>query len=244
MLCDTQSHLTLCCSLAAFRYVHFPAASAPDTAYWDGNDYILLARVPPHAILNRSAYEFYCAVDCAANAHMEVIGGRRTGGAAGQGGWAVPRIVWLADDARATPVFSHRHMTGQDHTVYVPALRRYILPNYGFLDPRSGLPGGWHQIYDGGITPVGQLALLESAHPWGPWALFHLEQPWNWEGGHAAYSPDLPQKWASADGRTLAMVSSACCGAPGYTYHVTTLQLTLNGSSSGGGCEHPWSLRK
>jgi hypothetical protein len=42
-----------------YLYIHFPAASNPDTAYWDGNDYILLGRVPAGRILDRSAYEFY-----------------------------------------------------------------------------------------------------------------------------------------------------------------------------------------
>ena len=78
------------------------------------------------------------------------------------------------------------------------------------LDPRTGAPVGWHKIGPSNpVTPVGQLSLFEAPHPWGPWSLFHLEQPWNLEGGHAAYCPDFPAKWQSADGRTLRMVSSA-----------------------------------
>jgi len=178
-------------------YVHFPASSAPETAYWDGNDYILLGRVRPAHVLTRSAYEFR--------------------GADG---------TWYGDSSMAAPVFQHRHMTGQDHTFYQPALRRYIIPNYGFVDPHTGQPVGWHNYYKVTNTaPAGQLALFESQHPWGPWSLFHLEQPWNLEGGHAAYDPDFPAQWASTDGRTLRMISSACCGSPGYSYHATTVNV-------------------
>ena len=88
-------------------YVHFPAAAGPDTGYWDGNDFILLGRVLPSQLLNRSAYQFWV----------------RAG-------------VWSSHGARASPVFSYTHMTGQDHTFYSPGLKRYVLPNYGFVDPR------------------------------------------------------------------------------------------------------------
>ena len=49
--------------------------------------------------------------------------------------------VWTADESRAGPVFSFRHMTGQVHTFWNKALRRYIIPNYGFLNPACARPG-------------------------------------------------------------------------------------------------------
>ena len=55
--------------------------------------------------------------------------------------------TWSASSASASKVFEFEHMTGQDHTFYSPQLRRYILPNYGFMDPRSGVPVGWHGLY-------------------------------------------------------------------------------------------------
>lgn len=87
---------------SSYIYVHFPASSGPDTdlnggtAYWDGNDYILLGRVPTDKILERSAYEFW------------------TGPTPGSPGGS----EWSTDDSKARPHFSYMHMTGQDHSFY------------------------------------------------------------------------------------------------------------------------------
>ena len=106
-----------------YVYIHFPAAAGPDTGYWDGNDFILLGRVLPSQLLNRSAYEFWV------RAGVERPGEQKQEHGPGAG-------LWSLDGTRATPVFEYTHMTGQDHTFYSPGLKRYILPNYGFVDPR------------------------------------------------------------------------------------------------------------
>lgn len=41
----------------------------------------------------------------------------------------------------------------------VAKLQRYIIPNYGFVDPRTGGPIGWHKDLAVGVTPVSQLTL-------------------------------------------------------------------------------------
>jgi hypothetical protein len=201
-----------------YVYIHFPGTGSmttPNTSYWEGNDYILLGRVDVSKsdaqILNRSAYEF----------------------------WTGPTSSWTSDATAAVPVFEHRHMTGQDHTFYSKSLGRYVLPNYGFMDPNTGVPRAWHnpnlkctdaECSNLGTQVTGQLSLLEAKNPWGPWRVFYLEQPWNLEGGHAAYCPDFPQ-WSIgnvADGMvSMKMATSACCGSPGYTYHLTDVHLTL-----------------
>jgi hypothetical protein len=182
-----------------YVYVHFPAASAPDTAYWDGNDYILLGRVPTGQILVRGAYEFY----------------------GGEG-------IWSPSSEAAAKVFQHKHMTGQDHTFYSPQLKRYILPNYGFMDAVSGVPVGWHDLYTRKHeAPASQLALLEAPHAWGPWSLFYLKQGWEVAGKPGGYCPDFPAALVSADGLRLRMTSSACCDSQGYSYHSTAVQLSL-----------------
>lgn len=189
-----------------YIYVHFPAASEPDTAYWDGNDYILLGRVPMDQILVRSAYEFYTGLTPAGVA------------------------TWKTSSASAAKVFEFKHMTGQDHTFYSPQLKRYILPNYGFMDPKTGLPAGWHGLYTlKKEPPASQLALLEAPHPWGPWSIFYLEQPWAVQGMPGGYCPDFPAAFASEDGLSLRMTSSACCSHTGYSYHSTAVELTLGG---------------
>merc|ERR1712070_359403 len=186
----------------AYLYVHFPGTGSMttlNTSYWDGNDYILLGRIDVSKsdaqILNRSAYEF----------------------------WTGTTSGWTSDDTAAMPVFQHRHMTGQDHTFYSKSFKRYILPNYGFLTPNTGLPRAWHDPKLEsvlGTQVTGQLSLLEAQHPWGPWKLFYLEQPWNLEEGHAAYCPDFPQWWIGdvTDGMvSMKMVTSACCDSPNKT---------------------------
>lgn len=185
-----------------YVYVHFPGASDPEAAYWDGNDYILTGRVRRNSasILDRAAYEFRLASGS-----------------------------WVADAGQAAPAFTWRHMVGQVHTFYNPGLRRYILPNYGFVDPDTLQPTGWHHYrpLHHGRPPWAQLTLFESKSPWGPWSLFHLQQPWNLHGGAGAYCPDFPSQWQSADGLTLRMVYSACCGQPEYSYHATMVRLRV-----------------
>eukprot|EP00040_Diaphanoeca_grandis_P018704 m.98384 g.98384 ORF g.98384 m.98384 type:complete len:548 (+) comp27060_c0_seq1:114-1757(+) len=199
-----------------YVYIHFPAAAQPDTAYWDGNDFILLGRVPKDLILVRSAYEFYASTSPSQELQPTAAGVHST-------------QTWSSDARLATPIFSFKHMTGQDHTFYNVGLKRYILPNYGFMDPRTGLPVGWHYL-EGDLhkgIPSAQLALFESATPWGPWSLFYLQQPWNINVKYGAYCPDFPGQWTSEDGLELRMVYSACCGAPQYSFHATNVKLNL-----------------
>ena len=110
-LCLSHSH--------SLSHTHYTGGSCSD-----GNDYILLGRVPRDQILVREAYEFYQA-----GSDDEHEG------------------TWSASSASASKVFEFEHMTGQDHTFYSPQLRRYILPNYGFMDPQTGIPTGWHGLY-------------------------------------------------------------------------------------------------
>ena len=194
-----------------FIYVHFPAAAGPDTGYWDGNDFVLLGRVPVVQILNRSAYQFltshgqypwlmldlsFCYITCAAvvvtvywpsDPRHEIIytiyttGQSPTADVTDTVAWGARDAAWAYDHAQAAPVFQYKHMTGQDHTFYSAGLKRYVLPNYGFVDPRTNQPVAWHglqQDQKNGI-PFAQLTLFESETPWGPWALFYKQNPWN-----------------------------------------------------------------
>jgi hypothetical protein len=181
----------------AFIYVQFPAATLPSTAYWDGNDFILLGRVPVAQILARDAYQFWTGTD------------------------------WVQDADAAVPVFNYPFMVGQDHTFYSTALERYFLPNYGFVDWDSGDPVSWHGYHAREHrAPTSQFTLYEAPAPQGPWALVHVEQSWTLGGG-GAYCPDFPARWASGDGLLLQMVASACCSKSGYSFHTTAVQLVL-----------------
>jgi len=75
--------------------------------------------------------------------------------------------------------------------------------------------------------PYAQLTLFESATPWGPWRLFYQQGPWNLNARYGAYCPDFPEQWTSADGTSMRMVYSACCGQPEYSYTAVPVMLTL-----------------
>ena len=100
-----------------------------------------------------------------------------------------------------------------------------------------------------------QLALYEAERPWGPWKRFYFQSQWEWGGdgpqgaGHSgavgdpyssgAYSPDFPAEWISEDGKSMMMVSTACCNftsfnstglvpkEAGYQAHWTPVRITL-----------------
>jgi hypothetical protein len=96
------------------------------------------------------------------------------------------------------------------------------------MDPVSGVPVGWHDLYTRKHeAPASQLALLEAPHAWGPWSLFYLKQGWEVAGKPGGYCPDFPAALVSADGLRLRMTSSACCDPQGYSYHSTAVQLSL-----------------
>lgn len=194
-----------------YVYIHFPAAHDPDTAYWDSNDFILLGRVRPANILDRSSYEFWTGSTTATG-----INNGRSG-------------AWSSDAADAAPHFQYKHMTGQVHTFYNVGLQRYIIPNYGFMDPETGAAVSWHGYHktSGGAVVTAQLTLYESRTPMGPWSLFYTKQPWVLHGPTGAYCPDFPSQYQSADGTKLRVVYSACCGQPEYAYHMAEVELAL-----------------
>ncbi len=157
----------------AFVYVHFPAAAEPATSYWDGNEYLLVGRVPRTALLNRSAYQFWDGT--AWQQQHDFFGD-------------TPARQALA----AAAVLSYPFMLGQDHSHYSPQLQRYLLPNYGFVAWETGQPVGWHGYYqEHHRAPAGQLTLYEAPEPQGPWALVGVTQPWNLAGNGAFESEEV-----------------------------------------------------
>jgi hypothetical protein len=166
-----------------YVYASFPSAEdgGPNNSpsYWENGDFLLLGRVPQERILERAAWEFY----------------------AGQNDAGQP--IWNADDAASKPIFSYFHMTGEDHIVYNPGLKRYLLGNYSFIDA-EGNPRPYHQAWPES-SRRSQLTLFEAPEPWGPWSLFYRDDNWGNLGG---YQPTFTQKWMSADGKTMWMIYS------------------------------------
>ena len=98
---------------------------------------------------------------------------------------------WSSDPSKARPVFTDGHGTGDlAGVVYAPGLKRYLLTSF-----HKG---------------PGQLGVFDGPNPWGPWTIIAYEERW---GGMEAEGEGLtcsfPQKWMSADGRTLWCIFSA-----------------------------------
>lgn len=163
-----------------YIYASFPAGD-DGGSYWENADYLLLGRVPKFSLLHRAAWEFYTGLD--------------SGG----------QPMWSADDTQAQPTFRYPRMTGENHISYNPGIQRYLMGNYGFLDPEGNprpyhATGGWPES-----ALRSQLTLYEAPEPWGPWKLFHQDDNW---GTYGDYQPCFPTKWMSQDGKTMLMVSS------------------------------------
>ncbi len=179
-----------------FVYASFPAGD-DGKSYWCNGDMLLLGRVHRKKLLERAAWEFYTGTD-------------------GKG-----QPAWDADDAKAKPIFEYYHMTGEDHITYCKALKRYILPNFSFMNADTLEPRRYHQKWPESTYPS-QLTLYEAPEPWGPWSLFHRDDNWGTYGG---YQPIFPTKWMSEDGKTMYMVSSGSYDDYNFTCQEMNLDL-------------------
>jgi hypothetical protein len=97
---------------------------------------------------------------------------------------------WSSDPGAARPVFVDANRTGDlASVVYVPRLKRYLLTCF-----HKG---------------PGQLGIFDGPHPWGPWTTVAYEDRWGRMGADGqGLTCSFPQKWMSADGRTLWCVFS------------------------------------
>jgi hypothetical protein len=95
------------------------------------------------------------------------------------------RPVWTAAPGKLHPVFVDTNRTGDlASVVYVPGLRRYLLTTF-------------HQ-------GPGQLGIFDGPQPWGPWTTVAYYEHWGQMGaGGEGLTCSFPQKWMSANGRTL-----------------------------------------
>ena len=184
-----------------YIYASFPAAD-DGSSYWENGDYLLLGRVPKLELLRRSAWRFYAGL--------------------GSGG----EPTWNDDEKQAVPIFRYPLMTGENHISYNPGIGRYLMGNYGFLDP-EGKPRPYHTKEAWPESCLrSQLTLFESPEPWGPWSLFYQDDNW---GTYGDYQPSFPTKWMSADGRRLLMVSSGSFDDYNLTLQKVTLEIAATG---------------
>ena len=106
----------------------------------------MLGRVPAASILDRTAYQFWNGGSSRSDRVVGRGGSGRSSGTFGGssssggdrsvgGGGGTDAVVasWSSSAADAAPHFEYTHMTGQVHTFYNAGLKRYIIPNYGFM---------------------------------------------------------------------------------------------------------------
>jgi len=159
-------------------YAYFPCGMDSDDSWWCNGDRMLLGRVRPQHILDRTAWKFLL--------QPEADG--------------TPR--WCLDVGGPVPVFSYPRFCGENHVSYNPHIKRYILANYAFYNPANGEPRPYHTVpLQDYIT---QLSLYEAENPWGPWHLFLRDDDWLLGG----YQPSFPVKWMAPDGRSMTMLGS------------------------------------
>ncbi len=175
-----------------YVYATFPGAD-DGKSYWCNGDYLLLGRVAKDRLLERAAWEFCTAV-------------------------ADGQATWSPDEARAQPIFRYPRMTGENHVVYNPGIKRYLMGNFSFTTAQ-GVPRPYHQDWPTSVGPS-QLTLFEAPEPWGPWSVFHVNDDW---GTWGDYQPTFCQKWMWDEGRRLTMISSGSY----EDYNFTVQELTL-----------------
>ena len=115
-------------------------------------------------------------------------------------------------------IFKFRNFTSMTGMHYVPAIDRFLLPEWAYVDLDGADP--WRQTF---------LHLYEAPKPWGPWSLVHVEEDF----GNAWYNPSLPAKWFEDGGRRMWMVcggdfmSRRAVKRPDYSFQVRQLELIL-----------------
>ncbi|MDD5705853.1 MAG: hypothetical protein PHR35_08000 [Kiritimatiellae bacterium] len=142
-------------------------------ASWNNGNYLTLGRVPKALIgnLNAHDWEMFNGLDDQSQPTWEKYG---TG---------------VVRPGKA--VFQFRGYTSMTGMHYVPAVHRFLLPQWAYVDLDGPDPS--HRTF---------FHLYEAPKPWGPWSLVHVEENF----GNAWYNPSLPAKWFEDGGRRLWMV--------------------------------------
>jgi hypothetical protein len=142
-------------------------------ASWNNGNYLTLGRVPREKLgaLDANDWEMFDGLS-----------------SAGEPCWK-PYHAGVIRFEKA--VFKFRGYTSMTGMHYVPALERFLLPEWAYVDLDGPQP--FTRTF---------LHLYEAPKPWGPWSLVHVEEDF----GRAWYNPSLPAKWFESDGRRIWMV--------------------------------------
>jgi hypothetical protein len=166
---------------------------------WNNGNYLTLGRVPKASIgeLNASDWEMFNGLD-----------------AQGQPTWKPYRAGQFRNEQ---PIFKFRNFTSMTGMHYVPAVDRFLLPEWAYVDLDGADP--WSRTF---------FHLYEAPKPWGPWSVVHVEEDF----GKAWYNPSLPAKWFEDGGKRIWMV----CGGDfarrrsqeDYAFYVRKFELIVS----------------
>lgn len=124
--------------------------------------------------------------------------------------------VWDRRHDTALPVFQAPGRTGMAGATWIPAIERYVLPQWYFPHLERRSPQRFqHSCW----------RLYSAPAPWGPWTQFH-EQDFTPEG---FYNPSIPSRFVRDDGRSMWLLT---CGDfvthAHYALHAVELTLHLD----------------
>jgi hypothetical protein len=185
------------------EFTYFISPDGP-SAYFD-YDSMLMARVPVQDILDKEEYSFF--------------GGFDENGK--------PR--WLAYENRKA-VFRHDGGCFRPDIVYNPGLKRYFVsmatpaaPEYSRSSIKTAV-NEWAWWSADHADRIAHFGLFESTNPWGPWKTVFFEKDWG--APENRFSPHIPSKWISEDGKTFFLLYS-CIPVGPYRFNIQKCTITV-----------------
>jgi len=177
-----------------------------NAATWNNGNYMAMGRVRCNLLpnLNPKDWEFFIGAD--ANNNPTWI--------------KTPFVANHPPQPKA--IFRHRGYTSMTGIQYVPAVKRFVMPQWAYMD--LDLPSEGNNPWF--LNTM--LCLYEAPKPWGPWSLFHVDEKW----GKGNYGPSIPAAWFDDGGRRMWMIYAGCWMTDDYAPILRQLELKAAGRST------------
>lgn len=116
------------------------------------------------------------------------------------------------------PVFHHEGGSFRPDIVYNPGLDRYLLCTASPI-------GQWQWWAGKNDYRTPHLGIFESKNPWGPWKTVFYKKDWGRPENR--FSPHIPSKWISEDGKSFYLLYSCIPNGP-YQFNIQKCTVVLN----------------
>jgi len=118
---------------------------------------------------------------------------------------------WTHELNNSVPVLSNDGRISMPEMIYLAPIKKFLLLTWSLNQDFSPRDGSTLYIY-------------ESSNPWGPFTLFHKEDPWENEQV-TPYCPRLPLKWLShSDGKITGWLQFSGGWYPGSEYYRSNIR--------------------